>query len=455
MRTDRFGSGGACREGRLSFIRNVSITFSTKIALFAIGVVTSIVMARVLGPEGKGLFSLAVLAAAVTYNSTNLGVGMGSGYLLGRRKISFEQLAGNWLSLSVLIGCGVFVAAAALAPYLVPRILPSVPVWFVIVTLGSVPFSILRFNFQSLFKASNDFRRFNIIDLAQPAFYLAAFAALVAFFPGRRLELAVIIFFVSNTAAGLLGVGLMARATPLRPRWSSELVGAAVRFGIQGHLATFLAFLNLRLDLLLVNIFLAPRFVGYYSISVMIAEKLFYVPDVLAVVLHPRIAHGGEEDSNRETAIVCRQTILIVLAGIAGVLLFGHIVVHFFYGDRFMPAVAALFLLLPGIFFLGLGRLLSSDLLARGYPRVILWAGLASLIANVALNVVLIPRYGINGAALATTVSYTLNALVVFAAFFNITGVGPRSLLLPGARDVRLLLDGARTLLTRRNKERP
>lgn len=431
----------------MSFIRNVSITFAAKILLFIVGVITSIIVARTLGPEGKGLLSLAVLAAAVVFNTTNLGIGMGSGYFLGRKKVPLDELAGNWLSLSFLIGFTMLVVSALLAPSLAPRILPSVPVWFVIVTLVSVPFAIVRFNFQSLFKANNDFRRFNIIELAQPTSYLIIFAVMLFVFPHDRLETAVITHPISYAVAGLLAIGLIIGVTNVRFRWSGALVRSAARFGVQGYLANFLAFLNLRLDLLLVNLFLAPTFVGYYSISVMVAEKIWYIPDVLSVVLHPRVAHGREEDANRETALVSRQTVLIVLLGCIGVLLFGRFAVRLLYTDRFLPAVVPLFLLLPGIFSTSLARVISSDLLARGYPRVILWAGLVSLIANVALNIVLIPKLGINGAALATSASYTLNTLVILIPFIGITGVSLRSILLPGREDVKLMARSVRRLL--------
>ncbi len=431
----------------MSFIRNVSITFATKIFLLLISVITSIVVARSLGPEGKGLFQLAILAAAFTFNAANLGIGMGSGYFLGRRKVPLDQLAGTWLSLSLLIGVSVLVVSELLAPHLVPLVFPSVAAWFVTVTLFRVPFSILRINFQSLFKANNDFRRFNLVEIAQPLALLVLFIAAIFIFPSRKLEAAVVIYPISYAVVGITAIVLTAGVTKLRFRWSGELVRAATRFGIQGYLAAFLGFLNLRLNLLLVNFFLEPAFVGYYSISLMMTEKIWYIPDALSVVLHPRVAHGREEDANRETAIVCRQTVLIVLFGCVGVLLFGRFVIGLFYGERFLPAVVPLFLLLPGVFMNGVARVITSDLLARGYPRVILWAGAVSLATNISLNIVLIPRSGIAGAAVATTVSYTLNALVILGAFVGITGVSIRSILVPGTGDLRLMIDGVRRLL--------
>ncbi|UCF05420.1 MAG: polysaccharide biosynthesis C-terminal domain-containing protein, partial [bacterium] len=100
-------------------------------------------------------------------------------------------------------------------------------------------------------------------------------------------------------------------------------------------------------------------------------------------------------------------------------------------------------------------RIISSDLLARGYLRVHLWAGLVALISNVGLNILLIPRLGVSGAALATSISYSLNAIVLVAAFVKITSVPAFVLLLPGGGDLRLFLEGIRKALSFRKTPRP
>jgi O-antigen/teichoic acid export membrane protein len=201
--------------------------------------------------------------------------------------------------------------------------------------------------------------------------------------------------------------------------------------------------------MLLVNLFLEPLHVGYYSISVMVAEKMWYVPDALALVLHPRVAHGTDEHANRGTARICRHTIIIISAGCIAVLLLGRFLVELLYSTRFLPAVTPLFVLLPGILTASIARIISSDLLARGYPRVNMWAGLVALVTNIALNLALIPRFGVVGASLATSISYSVHAAVLVAAFMRIGGVSMRMLLVPGVEDVRMLLRSAVSLLRR------
>jgi O-antigen/teichoic acid export membrane protein len=434
----------------VTFARNVSMTLATRIVLILVGLATSVVMARSLGPEGKGLYSLAILSAGMIFIVVNLGVGAASGFMLGRRKVSLEELAGNWLSLSVLIGAAALALSLALAPALAPRCIPSVPLWAIVIALFTPPFLILVYNFQMLFRANDDFRSFNLIEMMQPVSFLALLPSFAILSSELLLGASLVGYLASNIIAGLGAALLMRRCVKLSLRWNGAVVGETLRFGVQHNLGNLLDFLNFRIDMLLVNYFLDPAHVGYYSISVLVAEKLWYLPNVLSAVLHPRVAHAGDEtDANRDTTWVSRMTILVIGAGCLAILLLGRPIVRLLYSDRFLPAVVPLFLLLPGIFMISLSKILQSDLTARGYPRANMWAGLAAVVSNVILNVILIPRIGINGAAIASTVSYSLYALVIVIYFMRVTGVKFAAIVAPKAEDVRYLVVNVKRELSR------
>lgn len=440
------GSG----RNRVTFARNVSITFVTRAAIVLIGLVTSVVMARVLGPTGKGLFSLAVVASNMVFYATNLGVGAASGFYLGRKKTPVAEFAGNLLSLSVAIGAVALALSLALSGVFVSRFIPSVPLWAVVVALFAIPFTGLLYNFQMLFRAQNDFRNFNIVEALQPGSFFVFFVLCVAFVPTRLFGASVVAFLVSSVAGGLGAVLLMRRCVRFGFRWDPGIVKGTLRFGVQQNVATFLDVLNYRFDMLLVNYFLDPAYVGFYSISLVIPEKLWNVPNILSSVLHPRVAHAGNEnDANRDTAQVSRITVLIIGAACIAILLVGGLLIRLLYSDRFLPAVAPMLILLPGILMISISKVLTSDLVARGYPRANMWAGLVAVASNVACNVVLIPRMQIRGAALASTVSYTLYAVVIISYFIRVTGVRLGSLVVPTAGDARYLVRTVRREISR------
>ncbi|MBN2184246.1 MAG: oligosaccharide flippase family protein [Candidatus Krumholzibacteriota bacterium] len=431
-------TGQSKREMPVSFIKDASYTFATKLTLLIIGIFSSIISVRILGAEGKGLFTLGIISASVIFNLANLGVGTGAGYYLGRKKVELEDLAGNWLSLSVMIGAVVTVLSLAVMPLIAGSILPAVPLKLIITGLLSIPFMILTFNFQMLSKANSDFLSYNIAELIQRLSFVVFFPLFILLISCDRVFLAVVIYIVSTMISAFFLLLRWSRVVRLRFRLDRGLAGSVVRFGIKGHLSNFLGFLNLRLDILLINYFIGPAAVGFYSISVMIAERMWYLPDALGIALYPKVAHYDDDRSNRATAAVCRQTMILILLSIVVVLVAGKTVIRLFYTDSFLAALIPLFLLLPGVLSAGITRVVSSDLLARGHPGVNMAAGGAALAVNIISNIILIPRIGISGAAVSTSISYFVQVVVTLISFKKITRVAAASLLIPRYEDLRL-----------------
>jgi len=88
-----------------------------------------------------------------------------------------------------------------------------------------------------------------------------------------------------------------------------------------------------------------------------------------------------------------------------------------FYSEAFLPTVGALQVLLIGIVMLSAWRALANDMAGRGFPGLNIYTGLSAVITNIGLNILWILRYGIVGAAWASTVSYTVSFLM--ALFFH------------------------------------
>jgi len=92
------------------------------------------------------------------------------------------------------------------------------------------------------------------------------------------------------------------------------------------------------------------------------------------------------------------------------------------YSSKFAGAVAPLRWLLPGIFMLSIGKVLVGELLAREKARYTVWASGAAVVTNIAGNLLLVPKMGIVGAALASSVSYSVLSGVLTWYYLRVTG---------------------------------
>lgn len=164
----------------------------------------------------------------------------------------------------------------------------------------------------------------------------------------------------------------------------------------------------------------------------------------VSTALFPTIANERTESARRSiTPLVARNTLWLtaILAGI--LVLVAAPVVDLLYSARFGASAAVVRILAPGIVLFSAARVLGNDIAARGRPLVNSVVAAISVVCNIALNVVLIPRYGINGAAWASTASYSVLFVATAVVYRRLTQVPLRVLVIPsredGARYVRLL----------------
>jgi O-antigen/teichoic acid export membrane protein len=156
---------------------------------------------------------------------------------------------------------------------------------------------------------------------------------------------------------------------------------------------------------------------------------LWFLPGAVGFVLFPRVAARDGRDSAREAATLLRWSLLITAVGAAAIAGAAGVLVPLMYGAAFAPAVLPLQLLLFGAAANALFQVLSGYFLGRQLLKGIVLVTLGGIVLNVSLNLVLIPAAGIEGAAIASTVSYTATGLLTLALFVRTAGVSPREAL--------------------------
>ncbi len=207
---------------------------------------------------------------------------------------------------------------------------------------------------------------------------------------------------------------------------------------MQGYLANLLQFFNYRLDVLVVSYFLGITQVGLYTTAVAVGEALWYTPEAIATVLFPRTASASPEEARTFTPLVSRQVFAPTL--LIGVLLavFSRPIVLPIFSGTYSESIPALRLLLPGVVLLALGKVLAGDLAGRGLLLYNTIGSATALIATVVGDLLLIPRLGIDGAAIASSVSYALTTGVLLLFYTRVSGNKLADLVIPRVADWRL-----------------
>jgi O-antigen/teichoic acid export membrane protein len=266
------------------------------------------------------------------------------------------------------------------------------------------------------------FFQFNLILVLISVTQIVSLGLLVVGLKGGLIA-AIGCYFFSNLVGVCAALYYIHKMTPIS--FSFNLAGfrESLKYGGKTYLSDLAQYLNYRMDQFLVGYFLGPTALGFYAVAASISEQLWLIPQAIAKVLLPRIAALDSDQANLLTPIIARSTLLITGVIAIGLALLARPFIKLLFGISFAPTVPALLWLLPGTVALGYGKVLVSDLLGRGKPMIALVSSGVSLMFTVLLDILLIPRINISGAAIASSVSYIIATMIVVIAFLKASSV--------------------------------
>ena len=399
----------------MGFRRNIEITLTTEISILIVSLTIGIMISRILGPERRGIYTLLLLLPHMAIKFGTLGIDIANVYFIGKEKFKLEDIKANSLTLSWVIS---FIAICILVLYNqyvgfdeINRVDPR----YFYLALPLIPLAILNVLLRSILLGLNKIGRFNCANAIKPVLAISLLCLLYLIYD-IDIFTAVMIQIISGM--GAIGFILFNVKPEIKLNFNTKLFRESVNYGVKGYTANLMTFLNYRLDMFLIMYLLSMKELGYYSISVMIAEQLSFVSVASAIVLFPRVSSQKANEENI-TPVVCRVNFLITLLGGGCLALIAKPGISWAFTESFSPAVIPLCYLIPGVVALSISKILASDLSGRGKIHYSMYISSVALVCNIILNIVLIPQYGISGAAVASSVTYVLNS-VLFIYYYRI-----------------------------------
>lgn len=423
-------------------------TFLASIFASVLSVPVSIVLARSLGPEGKGVFTLVLLVLGQLTAILSFGVEIALVYYAGRLRWKIESLGNASIGLGVLLGSlGILfgVAIFTLAPdSLIPG---NLPLLILLLMTSTIPMALVTSFLRNLIRVTGRVVEEGCLGVIAVSLNLIIIsAALVA---GLGLKGVLVASWLASILLTLLvlWLGVHWRLFEFRSGLSCTLWKPLLNYGVKLHIGSIFQSLNYRFDMYLVGFFLGSGSVGWYSVSVAMAEWLWLLPSVLGPALMQRVATSHEEQVNAIIGPINRVTSGILLIGILLLGCLGKWIIRLFYGEAFAASFFPFLILLPGIWAMGLWKNFMNDLAVRGYPASKVYTSGIALALTLGLDILLIPLWGIEGAALASSIAYICALLTALWYYCRVTGFRPLDLLIIRRSDIIQLKDILRNSL--------
>ena len=223
----------------------------------------------------------------------------------------------------------------------------------------------------------------------------------------------------------------------LWPDW--RLLDRQFRFGLKSYTQILAMHLLFRIDVYMVPYFLDPAQTAFYSLALHFTEMILEIPQAVGWVIYPRLTSLPKDEVHRLTAQACRRTVLLTALGGIAVIVLGPIMVPLWYGEAFAAATKPLTFATLGMVTMSVFTIITRDFTSRNNQVVNIRAGTTALVMNVVLNIFMIPRLGISGAALATSLSYSVAAVLVMIPYRRESGIALSEVLVPRTDDVRFI----------------
>lgn len=399
----------------MSIVRDSLVMLTWRAAATGVGLVTTVLLARWLGPEDRGTLAILVLSLTLVTLVLQFGVPEALIYVLGARLHGESEIVSTVLAYSLTVS----VAAAAVG-------LVALRFWTNldgVTRAGLVVAGCLSMQAtyaRHLLLGAKAFGAYSTSVIAEGFTYLAGLVA-CWFLGGLTVPRAVWAYALSlGVATSLAWATVVVRAggkpsfTALRPRVITDSLSRGIHLFVSG----FGSFGVQRLSYFLLEAYAGARAVGLYAAAATVPSLFANVPQQVATVLYSHVAGRRGEESRAKPVVALVQLFAIAAAVVlVPVVLFADEIVLLLFGAEFAGTGATLVLLSIAMAFAGIATVIFNAMAGEGLHRYGSYLTLLTLVAVACLGWWWIPAHGLEGAAAAQLAAGLLGLVFMVAAY--------------------------------------
>jgi len=384
------------------------------------GFINGILIARYLGPEGRGEY-------AMIYNFiiTILVVIFGEGlyrttvYLIGKDQSekNLKDISSN-LFLYAFLVLIILIMILFLPQKWFEIVLPDVHHEFVYFGFAIAFFSIILRQFHGIYQGMQKFWHYNLLITLPLILYLLFNGSVLLTTFNLTLRQIITCFLFAQLITLSFAFVFYRREHELTLPRNLKSLFKNFDMNIRATIAYLMIFLLLKTSLYFTNLILGLEQAGLFVIALGIFNIIQLIPNVVGTILFPKVSALNANDKLKLTNKAAIYTLAMLIIIVVIVLLIGQKAIGLIYSDLYFESYKPLIWLLPGIIAFGIGAIYNSSLWGSGFPWITTMSPLVALIVNIMGCLWLIPLNGIVGAAQATSISFIVFAMITLGYVF-------------------------------------
>ncbi len=380
--------------------RNSGWLVGDNLARMVLTLAVSVALARSLGAEqlGELKYSLALVALCGAFTNLGLFGTMGTTAVL--------YVVGSVVSASVIVGVGWWRHGDELSKLL-------------LILIGAIG---VLFHAPRVYELWFQYRarsRVGVVARGLPS-VLSGLGVLVAWQLGATAPVFAILL-VADTILGAIAITLVGARwgeVPRKLEFNASLAREMLAESWPLILSKVATMLYLKIDQVMLQAMKDDAAVGVYSVAVEVSEIWYIIPSALATSALAGIVtvYNTDRAAYRERIGDMLDIMALMAFAIVGLVVpIAGFFVGTFYGPEYVDAAAILRVHIFACPFIFMGHVLSKTIIVEGYLKFSIVRHVAGAVVNIALNLVLIPRWGGYGAAWATVVGYAVASYLACA----------------------------------------
>lgn len=375
-----------------------------------ISFLTITVTARTLDPAGNGIYSFSLVFIGFAGIIFGFGIQASNVYFIGEDRKNINSVLGiNFLVMFIAILGNL--ALFALNMHFHFAFLKTLVGWTQLLVLLTVPLYILKTSLFYILLGIEEVIRYNKMMAIDKAltFLLLVIVLLVT----RSPRMTIVSNMASNIMMVLFMMFILFVEKGYRVRFDRRVTKGMFSYGLRSQMGNLIQSINYRLDVFVTAAYLSSTAIGLYGKASNLGETLWRVSGSVGIVVLPFTANSKDKSQMTEFMNkVIRVTFATILLFALVLTIISKPIIILVLGRKFAGSVEPFKLLIPGISIFAINNIFNNYFVGSGLvSKNIIASGIAAVI-TVILDFTLIPVFGINGAAVTSSISYTVCTVV-------------------------------------------
>ncbi len=403
------------RLKRPGFAQDVFSSTLSRGVYIGLGFVSSVLLARLLEPDGRGVFAAIMVVPQLFSVIVDAGLRQSTTYFVGKEILPVERVAGVLLLLFIPLSIiGMALSAGA---YILQDLIKYG--WLVLFpALLWIPVAMLKSYSVGVNMGLRRIRQVNYGEVAFAALNVFLIVCLI-WLLNAGVRGAVLAIIVATFAQGAVMANSYMKDYGVSFKELQGLPKLLITKGIVYGFSLFLLQFIHRLDVFFLNEYASKQDLGIFIVALSLIDLLLHIPHILGSVTFSHSANAKDLDNfTLKNWKLIKLTSPIGLLGGIALCAIAPFFVPYLYGDDYVQVSALMWYLMPGVAAIMPSKLMRSEISAgRGRPELVIYISFAIIIVKIILSFLLIPQHGIYGAAIASSISLIIFLLVILVIY--------------------------------------